>query len=142
MWLDKNQRGAGKPKDSRFISSNNNGGNGELGKNYAAVVSRRQMAPLGSPFSGGLDTFVLMSAPIQSSGQPLLTNHNPFTTTDKIYIILATKISSYRFCLSRNTNNMAYFKPSYGVNGLGIPMGPMDAATLHHSMGYSGTLTL
>ena len=33
---------------------------------------------------------------------------------------------------------MAYFKPSYGVNGLGIPMGPMDAATLHHSMGYSG----
>jgi len=32
---------------------------------------------------------------------------------------------------------MAYFKPSYGVNGLGIPMGPMDAATLHHSMGYS-----
>ena len=33
---------------------------------------------------------------------------------------------------------MAYFKPSYGVNGLGIPMGPMDAASLHHSMGYSG----
>ena len=33
---------------------------------------------------------------------------------------------------------MAYFKPSYGVNGLGISMGPMDAATLHHSMGYSG----
>ena len=33
---------------------------------------------------------------------------------------------------------MAYFKPSYGVNGLGIPMGPMDAATLHHSMGYTG----
>lgn len=33
---------------------------------------------------------------------------------------------------------MAYFKPSYGVNGLGLPMGPMDAATLHHSMGYSG----
>ena len=97
MWLDKNQRGAGKPKDSRFISSNNNGGSGELGKNYAAVVSRRQMAPLGSPFSGGLDTFVLMSAPIQSSGQPLLTNHNPFTTTDKIYIILATKISSSVF---------------------------------------------
>ena len=32
---------------------------------------------------------------------------------------------------------MAYFKPSYGVNGLGIPMGPMDAATLHHSMGYA-----
>ena len=35
-------------------------------------------------------------------------------------------------------NVMAYFKPSYGVNGLGIPMGPMDAASLHHSMGYSG----
>jgi hypothetical protein len=34
--------------------------------------------------------------------------------------------------------SMAYFKPSYGVNGLGIPMGPMDAASLHHSMGYSG----
>ena len=33
---------------------------------------------------------------------------------------------------------MAYFKPSYGVNGLGIPMGPMDAASLHHSMGYTG----
>lgn len=32
---------------------------------------------------------------------------------------------------------MAYFKPSYGVNGLGIPMGPMDAASLHHSMGYT-----
>ena len=32
---------------------------------------------------------------------------------------------------------MAYFKPSYGVNGLGIPMGPMDAATLPHSMGYA-----
>ena len=34
--------------------------------------------------------------------------------------------------------SMAYFKPSYGVNGLGIPMGPMDAASLHHSMGYTG----
>ncbi len=31
--------------------------------------------------------------------------------------------------------DMAYFKPSYGVNGLGLPMSPMDAG-LHHAMGY------
>ncbi|XP_040576733.1 homeobox protein OTX2 [Lepeophtheirus salmonis] len=30
---------------------------------------------------------------------------------------------------------MAYFKPSYNVNGISIPMTPMDSA-LHHSMGY------
>ena len=32
---------------------------------------------------------------------------------------------------------MAYFKSGYGVNGLHLPMSTMDAASLHHSMGYS-----
>eukprot|EP00090_Calanus_glacialis_P007845 TRINITY_DN16276_c0_g1_i2.p1 TRINITY_DN16276_c0_g1~~TRINITY_DN16276_c0_g1_i2.p1 ORF type:complete len:332 (+),score=55.76 TRINITY_DN16276_c0_g1_i2:179-1174(+) len=31
---------------------------------------------------------------------------------------------------------MAYFKSGYGVNGLHLPMTTMDAASLHHSMGY------
>ena len=32
---------------------------------------------------------------------------------------------------------MAYFKYGNGVNGLHLPMTTMDAASLHHSMGYS-----
>ena len=32
---------------------------------------------------------------------------------------------------------MAYFKSGYSVNGLHLPMTTMDAASLHHSMGYS-----
>ena len=32
---------------------------------------------------------------------------------------------------------MAYFKSGYGVNGLHLPMTTMDAASLHHSMGYT-----
>ena len=32
---------------------------------------------------------------------------------------------------------MAYFKSGYGVNGLHLPMSTMDAASLHHSMGYT-----
>lgn len=84
-----------------------------------------------------------MSAPIQSSGQPTAVDKLliPSATAEKIYINFGHKNISYCVFFP-DLRIMAYFKPSYGVNGLGIPMGPMDAATLHHSMGYSGTLTL
>ena len=67
--------------------------------------------------------------------------HGPWTSHDcPVLLRLSTdyKLAFPPFSSGCSPQSaMAYFKSGYGVNGLHLPMTTMDAASLHHSMGYS-----